>query len=138
MFTLGQVVNHPINDIQPELIADDPGAAHLLTSPWCRAAVLRQAGISLKDYADRQSSPFNVSNRDLSAHALLLGSPGGGKTRARQAFIADHLDSAGSTLVFDPKPEDVHELAAMAQGAGLSPIDTTFFLPQEGPAGIPP
>jgi len=82
--------------------APDPGSAMLLGTTT----------------ADRR--PFHLSDRQLSAHTLILGASGAGKSNTLLTILSDHIERGRGAVVIDMKGS--HEFAcrleATAQRAG--------------------
>ena len=70
--------------------------ARALTARRARAAAARGSDAGVVLGHDRDGQPVVISDRQLSAHALILGASGAGKSTSLLQILTDHIDMKGS------------------------------------------
>jgi hypothetical protein len=69
---------------------------------------------------DRAGRPIDLSERQLAAHALIVGASGAGKSTTMLTILGDHVSHGGPAVVIDLKgsPAFAASLGAAAEAAG--------------------
>jgi hypothetical protein len=136
MITLGTYIENSADDSAPKITTEVPELRRHIRTPWCRAYIEKNLGVSLTGNGSRPTGVATVDAQQLSRHTLVCGGTGSGKSRLIEHVVIEQIRQGCSAVVLDPKAETVDHLLGHLQNLGYPAGQITVVSPRY-PEAVP-